>query len=246
MKKYCCALLLVSVLFSCRKETNVSNTGFSQANNLPLGQSAHDLLSSGTYGALNIEIQYAPNMRPQDQSITNLISFLNTYLNKPGGINFTLTQGSPADSANVAIPTAASMEDRHRTAFTSGSTIAVYIYFADAGYTPQANVIGVAYRNTSIIVYEKSIQSKTGGFGQPGRTQIESGVMEHEFGHLLGLVNLGSPMVVAHEDGSNPHHCTNQNCLMYFQMESTGLMNMSSIPVLDANCVNDLRANGGK
>ena len=72
--------------------------------------------------------------------------------------------------------------------------------------------------------------------------------MLHEIGHILGLVNNGAAMVTAHEDGDNRAHCTNTNCLMYYTIETTGLMNMlnNNIPQLDANCINDLRASGGK
>src|SRR5437868_826098 len=87
-------LLAAVLLVGCRKET-VSTVDTSGPNSTvdkqATGQSARQLLTANTYTTLNIEIQYAPGMKPQDQSVTNLVNFLNNYLNKPGGINVTQT-----------------------------------------------------------------------------------------------------------------------------------------------------------
>ncbi len=47
-------------------------------------------------------------------------------------------------------------------------------------------------------------------------------------------------------DEAHPNHCDNKNCLMYYATQTSGLINNNSLPALDADCVNDLRANGGK
>jgi hypothetical protein len=72
--------------------------------------------------------------------------------------------------------------------------------------------------------------------------------MEHEYGHLLGLVNLGSPMQVDHKDPAS-NHCNNSSCLMYYETQvgqMGGILVSGPVPSLDANCRNDLKANGGK
>ncbi|HEY0356753.1 MAG TPA: hypothetical protein VGC29_11140, partial [Flavisolibacter sp.] len=71
----------------------------------------------------------------------------------------------------------------------------------------------------------------------------------HEVGHLLGLVDIGSPMQTPHKDADHGSHCNNNSCLMYYASETTdilGLLLTGNIPGLDANCIADLRANGGK
>ncbi|GAC1396121.1 MAG: hypothetical protein NVSMB63_16530 [Sediminibacterium sp.] len=217
------------------------------ADKLPVGESAKGLLRADTYQNLNIEIQYAPGMKPQDQSVNNLVSFLNTYLNKPGGIAVTFKQVSSIGKATVTSSDVVSFTDNNRTLYTDGNHIDIYIYFADADYT-QNQIIGFAFRNTAVVVFEKTVEAHSGGFNQPDRVKVESGVLEHEAGHLLGLVNNGTPMVTNHEDPSNQAHCNNQRCLMYYAIQTSGLLNMldNGIPALDANCVNDLKANGGK
>jgi len=79
--------------------------------------------------------------------------------------------------------------------------------------------------------------------------QIESATLNHEFAHLLGLVDLGTPQQTDHLDEENGQHCNVPNCLMNFQITfSSGDMSMmgSSIPVLDPLCIADLQANGGR
>jgi hypothetical protein len=73
--------------------------------------------------------------------------------------------------------------------------------------------------------------------------------LNHEFGHLFGLVDLGSPMQVNHKDAANGNHCNVNNCLMYYGAETTdilGFLLTGNVPSLDVNCQNDIRANGGK
>ena len=72
----------------------------------------------------------------------------------------------------------------------------------------------------------------------------------HEFGHILGLTNLGSDLQSNHEDASHPKHCNVESCLMFWAAETgSGIGNMisnGSAPQLDAQCIADLQANGGK
>lgn len=250
MKKIITTLLLFFLIAGCKKETisTIDLTGPNgTADKMNVGQSAHQLLAADSYDKLVLEIQYAPGMQPQAQTVSNLVDFLATWLNKPAGITVTQKQVGSIGAATVSTEQVAAFEDGNRASYTDGKTIAVYIYFADANYT-ENGVIGVAFRNTSIAVFEKTIQSKTGGIGQASRVKVESGTLEHEMGHLLGLVNTGTPMVQAHEDAAHKGHCSNSNCLMYYAIQTNGLMNSlnNTVPALDADCVNDLRANGGK
>lgn len=251
MKKDVLLLLMLSALLvqGCKKETTSvvlsGPVGINDHRNV--GASSGELLSATAYTSLVVELQYGPGMQLQDQTVTNLRSFLEQRLNKPGGIAI---QTKPVGSIGKAAVTTSDINaftDQNRTAYTDGDRITVYVYITDAGFST-ANVAGIAYRNTSVCLFGKTIQSNSGGINQASRVKVESGVLLHEIGHLLGLVNNGTGMVTPHEDADNRAHCTNTNCLMYYTIETTGLMNMlsNSIPSLDANCINDLRANGGK
>jgi hypothetical protein len=51
---------------------------------------------------------------------------------------------------------------------------------------------------------------------------IEKAVLVHEFGHLLNLVSDASHM--GSTDPNNPqyHHCDDENCVMYYGIETRG------------------------
>lgn len=100
-----------------------------------------------------------------------------------------------------------------------------------------------------MVVFGKKIHDNSGGLGQASRTKLEATVLEHELGHLLGLVDIGSPMQTNHKDASHGNHCNNTNCLMYYAAETTdilGYLLTGNIPSFDANCIADMKANGGK
>ncbi|HEX2682510.1 MAG TPA: hypothetical protein VHL77_01180, partial [Ferruginibacter sp.] len=133
-----------------------------------------------------------------------------------------------------------------------GHELTAFVFFADAPSAANSGnqyILGIAYGSTSLAVFERTVNDNSGGLLQPSRSGLETIVMEHEFGHLFGLVNYGTPMVNSHEDPNNARHCNNSNCLMYYASETTdilGILITGSVPPLDASCKTDLTANGGK
>lgn len=215
-----------------------------------LGQSANELLSAADYSALRLEIQYVEGFAPPSSSVNYLRNFLEERLNKPGGITITLNEVVSEGLSVYSIDKIREIEDEQRTAYTEGNTIAAYFYFVDGAYQTNQNVLGVAHRNTSMVIFQEKIQELSGGLGQVSTELLTSAVMAHEFAHILGLVDVGTPMVTDHKDEANGAHCDNQECLMYFAVESSSglddLFGMSTPPSLDTNCLADLAANGGK
>ncbi|MBB4807130.1 putative Zn-dependent protease [Chryseobacterium defluvii] len=214
-----------------------------------VGSSANDLLNNNRYNALVIEIQYMPGYAPDTNAIELVKNFLSTFLKKEGNISIVTREISGASASSLSADEIKAIENTNRSSFTSGSTMAVSVIYTNGQYTENANTLGIAYRNTSVALLGKTIHDNSGGFGQVSRTKLEATVHEHELGHLLGLVDLGSSMQVNHKDSVNGSHCNNNNCLMYYASETTDILsflNTNNIPQLDANCKADLKANGGK
>jgi hypothetical protein len=246
MKKLLLFLSITVFFFSCRREPiNDPYTLPDSYSNQSLGQSANDLLSASTYTAVTVQVQYMPGYQLDPAAIANVTNYLNARCNKPGGVTFIQSQ-IPASGDTLDPSKVAALEKINRTAYTAGNTLALYIMVTD-GYDTAVNTLGFAYRNTSLCLLGKNIFDNSGGFGQITRVALETSVLEHELGHILGLVNKGSPMQSAHQDVAHGNHCTNPNCLMYYAIElNKGLGSFSKIPALDSNCIADLRANGGK
>ena len=248
MKKVILPILLSIVFFAqCSKKDSTPNS----SNNLNIksvGASAKEFLSAGTYTSINVQLQYMPGFAPDAAALTNLTSFLNTLVNKPAGINFSQTPISASGKSVFSIEDISALEKANRTQFSNGNVLSVYVLYVDAPFTT-ANILGAAYRNTSLVIFGPTVTSNSGGVNQTNRTKLETTVLNHEFGHLLGLTNLGTVMVSQHEDGAHMSHCNNSSCLMYFSTQTSmmgGVLLSGPIPVLDANCKADLTANGGK
>jgi hypothetical protein len=251
------ATMVIALFISCSKQDStdmVSEEGFAVNNNKKAtGSSSNDLLSDATFKSMVVELVFVEGFAPTAQAVNNFTSFLNTRANKSGGI--TVLQRSIASPGKDTFTNQeiAAIEDANRTKYNTASQIAVWALFIDgasASNTANSSVLGTAYRNTSFVIYEKTIQGLSDSPFEPDRSLIETTVVTHEFGHILGLTNLGTPLQSNHEDPEHQKHCVVESCLMYWSAESgSGVSNMvsgGSAPKLDAQCLADLKANGGK
>ncbi len=240
------AILTLSV--SCKKEDVKSVNGSATGNNRQVGSSANELLSAAIYTGLAVEVLYMPGYLPDQNALNNMQAFVSSVCNKPLGISISMRQIPASGKTSLSVDDVKNIENTNRTKFNEGSTLAVSIIYADAPAT-QTNVLGSAYKNTSMVVFAKTIKNNSGGLNQTPRTKLETTVLTHEFGHLFGLVDLGSAMQTNHVDVAHDKHCINQTCLMYYASETNqmaGILVSAPVPSLDANCKNDLIANGGK
>lgn len=257
MKKIALVILIMTFV-ACSKDNDVDNTNNNTgsnaiANQQPVGTSANDLLADDTFASMIIEVAYIDGYEPSQASINNLVAFLEARTYKPNGItvetrSIVSTQNTPYTNQDIV-----AIEDANRTKFNTANRIAIWAFFADGESASNSNsgvVLGTAYRNTSFVIYEETIHGLSDNPLEPSRSLLETTVITHEFGHLLGLTNLGSDLQSNHEDASHPKHCNVESCLMYWAAETgSGIGNMisnGSAPQLDAQCIADLQANGGK
>ena len=248
-------VVIVLVLFiGCDDDdptTLPNNSPENAANKQPLGTSANELLSNDEFVSLRVEVAYPEGFRPTQTTIDLLVPFLEERLNKPGGITLVESLIETDETAPYDINEIVAIEDANRTVFNNGDEIGVWLFFSDGRSTGDSGnsvVLGSAYRNTSMVIYEKTFIELANNSETPiNRTLIETSTMRHEFGHIFGLVNIGTPLTSDHEDEDNQRHCNVEDCLMYFQTV-TNIFNTSStssLPEFDQFCINDLQANGG-
>ena len=243
-------IIISTVLFGC--SNGGSNSGNENGNEfssrLNVGESANDFLSGTSFNNLTIEIDYVEGFRPTQSALSNLRSFLQNRLNK-ASISISLDDEipSPGNSPYTA-QEAFDVEKEHRDTYTEGNAIAAYFLILD-GQFEQENVLGFAYFNTSMALLGGTIANNSGGFSQPSRETVETTVLQHEFGHILGLVGNGTPTVQDHQDEANGAHCDVDTCLMYFAVRTSDFASNlmgGNVPELDSQCIQDLQANGGK
>lgn len=247
-------IFLFSFLFilSCSSDDNSNNnTNDPRAENIKsLGVSAADLLSDNSYTSLTVEFAFSEGLRPRQESLDAFKIFLEERLHKPDGITFIETEISTPFVDTQSIEEIRTLEAEQRTHYTVGDDIAVFIYFSHAiseGDTEATKTLGTAYYNTSLVVFEQTLRNLNASQGFD-LFILEETTLQHEFSHLLGLVNLQNDDIHGnHEDTAHGNHCIIEDCLMYYTSNrSSSFRNRSTVPVLDPLCIEDLQAKGGK
>lgn len=192
-------------------------------NLLATGASANDLLSNGNFDKLVVEIAYVTGFRPTAETMSNFQEYLQERTFKDNiEIEF-LELDSPGEET-LTLQEIANLETEHRTAYNSGTTMAIYIYFTDApsdGDDEDEGLVtlGAVYRNTSMVIFERTIRTLAGRSLSLTNTDVETATLNHEFGHLFGLVNLGTVPVNDHEDAEAENHCNVEGCLMRAELQ---------------------------
>ncbi len=245
------------------------------ANLLGAGDSANDILSNTDFTSLLIEIAYVEGFRPTQEAMDAFENYLRARTFKEV-IEIQYNSLPSPNQESLTIQEVANLEDENRVNYNDGSTLAIYIYFADSPDESDDEAsglvtLGSVYRNTSMVVYAQTVRDLAARSILISVADVESATLNHEFGHLFGLVDLGTAMVNDHEDvqrdeegnpeldsNGNPienNHCVVEGCLMRAELQfGGGIMGMLesraarglSVPSLDAECILDLQGNGGR
>lgn len=260
MKRFISTIVLATILIlGCSKEdasaedNNQNSAPNKNLNRQATGTSANDLLSDNTFKSMAIELVYVEGFEPSQTAVDNFISFLTNRTFKPNGITVAKRSIPSPGKDSFTIEEIADIEREARTKYNTDTEIAVWALFIDgksANDSGNSVTLGSAYWNTSFVIYQETIQNLSNSPLEPNRSVLETTVINHELGHILGLTDLGSDMQEDHEDAEHPKHCNVEECLMYWSAETgAGIANMAgmnSAPQLDAFCLADLKANGGK
>ncbi|WP_222984847.1 hypothetical protein [Flagellimonas meishanensis] len=257
-------IFTIGVLLGCSRDSDVTSpqnsTGNKSANLLATGASANDILSNSNFDQLLIEIAFVQGFRPTDEALTSFELFLRQRTFKQN-IQFTFNQLPSPNEETLLLDEIVELESENRTVYNQGNTLAIYIYFADAPADSDDESeglvsLGAVYRNTSMVIYEKTIRDLVGNSTLVSVADVEAATLNHECGHLLGLVNLGTTPINDHEDPEAENHCNVQGCLMRAELQFGGAMmkametntskGIAPIPTLDAECLLDLQGNGGR
>src|SRR5688500_16335918 len=122
------AVFLLLCLSACEKNKVIFDNNPDAPDHLhnrATGASANELLASGTYKSLKIEIQYMSGYPPDGGAMNHLQSVLATYLNKPSGITIVTKEIAASSSATLTTAQVRTIEEQNRTVFTTGDQIGV-------------------------------------------------------------------------------------------------------------------------
>lgn len=253
-------VLVLAFVLGCSKDSNDDAPVNKTANLLATGDSANDILSNTNFTKLLIEVAFVQGFRPTQAAMDDFEAYLRERTFKDD-IEVVYRQLPSPNEEDLTLEEIVELENENRTIYNDGETLAIYIYFADApsnsddldeGFV----TLGAVYRNTSMIIYKSTVRDLANRSGTVTVADVESATLNHESGHLFGLVNLGTEAVNDHEDPEAENHCDVIGCLMRAELQfGSGIMSMlermaskglAVVPVLDAECILDLQANGGR
>ena len=257
-------IMFLGLAISCSKDSGEDGTNpvniDKTANLKTTGDSANDILSNNTFDKLQIEIAYVAGFRPTSTSMTDFVSFLKQHSFKQD-IEMIYKELLSPNEEKLTLEEIVDLEFENRTVYNDGSTLAIYIYFADAPSQDDKEeedlvTLGAVYLNTSMVIYEDTIRTLASKSNLVSVGDVETATLNHEFGHLLGLVDLGSTPVNNHEDVDAENHCNIDGCLMRAELqfgasmkkmlENRASKGIADAPDLGPECILDLQANGGR
>lgn len=182
-----------------------------------VGNSASQLLNGEVFDSLEVEVQPVGEAVPTQDSLISLVYFLEQTLHKPGGVR--VRQNAPVPlpqlQGNALLTSIPQWEKRWRKSQPFKKTTSLFLLYWE-GASPEDSAtqqrFAQAYSQSSVILYAPTLEKFSGGIGQVPRSLLEATVMQHEIGHLLGLVSGSSGST--HEDPQSIGHCSSPGCLM--------------------------------
>lgn len=230
-----------------------------------------DYVTAKTYTKWVIEVDSVQGQGPPSGLLDFVKTRLSSVANKPDGIEMRVDETAMAPHNGAwSVKDIEQVSKAHQGAHTSGTTAVLHLMFLDGnsqGDSQDARVLGstLTYSNGlghvsstgPIAIFSQSIKDSCSPISLNPCTDaapIWRGVLVHEFGHAMGLVNNGIPMVKNHEatscNGSpDQKHSSNTNSVMNCQVESGNVLAAftGGIPNdYDADDKADLHAAGGR
>lgn len=220
-----------------------------------------DYVSAKKYDKWVIEMDFVEGQEPPAAALTTLESRLEEVVDKPGGVEVQRGETLSARGGSWSQKDILDTDGRTQDRTTGGDTVVLHLMFLDGSYAPNADVLGVTYTYSSggrvtssgpIAIFSEKIREAACPVPLApclNENAIWTAVLVHEFGHAMGLIDLGAPMQRDHEDDEHPGHSTNQDSVMYYAVETVNVANVfrnGPPTTFDVNDKADLCALGGK
>ncbi|KIG19300.1 Membrane metalloprotease [Enhygromyxa salina] len=219
------------------------------------------LIRSDPYPRLVIELDSTPGFEARAEVAEDIVTLFSGMLDKPAGIEIVWDDEitpkgdgawTPADRSQAA--------SEHRNLEIPDDAVKVHVMFVDGHAAEDEEmsgaILGYAWGST-IMMFKDTIQSNCmaailGPLQDQLCREAEYLIWAHEFGHVIGLVDNGLPMVEDHRDPNPDHgdHDANADCVMYWAYSSTDaldsildrLINMQPPVEFDDACLADIDA----
>jgi hypothetical protein len=213
------AIQIAALTFSgCTEESSKSQP--------VLGDFAEHYLQDTKYTKLLLEIDYVEGYKPSNQALNVLKDRIDTYGDKDEII--VIDKPFSSSKSSYSQEDIRALEKENRDYENTDKIIVCYVLYLNGRFSEDENVLGVAYSASSMAIFKERIYEIGIPFWAENfidSEDYEESVIVHEFGHLLSLVNIGYESERDHE-GSNAHHCVNENSVMYHMIETASIIDL--------------------
>ena len=201
-------------------------------------------LSDDKYTSMVVEIDYEAGYMPEQSSTDLLKTRLEQVCDKPQGIEIFLTETNFDHEGQWSASDVREKGWNEKSNNPQSDSTLYWQAIFPSGQYANDGVLGVAVDASTIAIFGEAVDDAEGPiFNRPSAEEIENSVLVHEFGHLLGLVNLVYQSPVDHEDEEHKGHSNNEDSVMYWAIESANIGNIitGELPNdFDSDDLNDL------
>jgi hypothetical protein len=183
--------------------------------NVEVGQLAPFYLQAGRSSALVLELSAQDGAAPASGNVSHLQSVLRSVSGKsvsvdgPRRVDGGARSWTAQDLRNLA-------DGAARTGQSKANGV-IRLLFLHGDFNGDKQVLGISVRGDVAAIFSDQLADAADPLVGPA--VLEDAVMEHEVGHLLGLVDLW--LHTGRQDPQHPGHSTNKNSVMYWAVESS-------------------------
>ena len=152
-----------------------------------VGECRYEILQSSKYSKLHIEIDYVSGYEPSSDALDLLRQRINEVTDKTS-VTFSQESFGSTDTS-YSLEEMLEIENSQRTKFKKGDEFVIHILYLNGEFEDNENALGIAYKGSSFAMFKENIEDSA--FLFISAEDIEKAVLVHEYGHLLGLVNMG-------------------------------------------------------
>ncbi len=220
-----------------------------------------DYARGDRFPRLVIEVDSVAGVEPREEVEQEIAGTLSGLVEKPGGVSVQRDGEIASRGADHGwtFEELQALAEEQFALEVPADTIKMHVMFVDGRWhedSGDSRVLGIAWAHTHAVIFKQTIEDACRiGPGGPLSERLcanaEHGVWLHELGHVMGLVNVGAPMVTGHEDPDHRGHSHNRDCVMFWAYETGGLLDLlrdrliegdDSRMGFDAACRADLEA----
>lgn len=188
------------------------------------GAYARTLLQPQRSERIVVELLVQQGAEPRQAALDHVTSALRDASGKPVTIGGPVTL--PTGDGTTSDDDIRELADRYGRATQSADQAVLRLLFLHGRYVPEDGVLGVAVRGDTAAVFSQQVRNASTPL--VSARALETAVITHEVGHLLGLVDL--VLHTGRQDPEREGHSPNRESVMYWAIESSLVSQVLSGP----------------